>query len=185
MSNLVTVLRNPYPIPDISREGIWVSHGPVLGENVSVNDRRWYARLKPHERLFAHHTLNSIRKDHRLIRPKVPQDSLDLALSSIYKHDADTLVPKTYVPMQPETLGKETWRVLRNQIKTYSKPPSLLGHPVKYARPYQTEDVASNVRKGIIQRIHPSSVKLAIEGPHTDQTNPGYSRKVDGTFYSI
>lgn len=36
-----------------------------------------------------------------------------------------------------------------------------------------------------IERIHPSSLKLAIDGPHTDQTNPGYSRKIDGTFYSI
>lgn len=36
-----------------------------------------------------------------------------------------------------------------------------------------------------IERIHPSSIKLAIDGPHTDQTNPGFSRKIDGTFYGI
>lgn len=36
-----------------------------------------------------------------------------------------------------------------------------------------------------IERIHPSSLKLAIEGPHTDQTNAGYSRKEDGTFYGV
>ena len=36
-----------------------------------------------------------------------------------------------------------------------------------------------------MERIHPSSLKLAIVGPHTDRTNPGFSRKDDGTFYSV
>lgn len=35
------------------------------------------------------------------------------------------------------------------------------------------------------RRVHPSSVKLNISGPHSVQSNPGYSRKIDGTFYSI
>lgn len=50
---------------------------------------------------------------------QVPKDALDFALTSVYAHSRDTLVPKMYVPMQPETLGKETWRVLRNEIKVY------------------------------------------------------------------
>lgn len=36
-----------------------------------------------------------------------------------------------------------------------------------------------------IERIHPSSLKLVVDGPHSDLTNPGYSRKIDGTFYGI
>lgn len=48
---------------------------------------------------------------------QVPRDALDLALNSVYTHSRDTLVPKMYVPIQPETLGRETWRVLRNEIK--------------------------------------------------------------------
>lgn len=47
----------------------------------------------------------------------MPDDALDFALDAVYVHSRDTLVPKMYVPMQPETLGKETWRVLRNEIK--------------------------------------------------------------------
>lgn len=34
------------------------------------------------------------------------------------------------------------------------------------------------------RRVHPSSVKLNITAPHSVQSNPGYSRKIDGTFYS-
>lgn len=48
---------------------------------------------------------------------QVPHDALDLALNSVYAHGRDTLVSKMYVPIQPETLGRETWRVLRNKIK--------------------------------------------------------------------
>lgn len=48
---------------------------------------------------------------------QVPEDALDLALSTVYVHSKDTLVPKVYVTMQPETLGKKTWRVLKNEIE--------------------------------------------------------------------
>ena len=71
MAVKATLIRNPYPVPDVSREGSWVTHGPYLGKNVAPNDRRWYARLQSHERLFAHHTLASVRKDVRLFRPEV------------------------------------------------------------------------------------------------------------------
>lgn len=138
-------VRNPYPVPDVSREGAWISRGPVLGDKVSPSDRDWNVKLSAHERLFAHHTLNSIRRDRRFIRPQVwhsisefkllyfvfchdfrrytrmflqvPDDALDLALNSVYTHSRDSLVSKIYVPMQPETLGRETWRVIRNEIK--------------------------------------------------------------------
>lgn len=71
MTTKVTLVRNPYPVPDISREGNWILDGPYLGPSVSTCDKTWQAKLQPHERLFAHHTLTSIRKDHRLFRPQV------------------------------------------------------------------------------------------------------------------
>ncbi|KOX73240.1 hypothetical protein WN51_00351 [Melipona quadrifasciata] len=114
----VTFIRNPYPLPDVVREGVWLRQ-PVLGSKVSPKDRDWSAKLKAHERLFAHHTLNSIRRDNRLQRSQVPEDALDLALTTVYVHSRDTLVPKSYVPVQPETLGQRTWRVLKNQIENH------------------------------------------------------------------
>lgn len=150
----VSYIRNPYPLPDLyPREGVWTKK-PVLGSKVSPNDLEWSRKLNVYERLFAHHTLTSIRKDCRLQRKEVienysskyiyierslwfnyytlfrrkirtifewtlqvPEDSLDLALSTVYIHSKDTLVPKSYIPVQPETLGKKTWRVLKNKVE--------------------------------------------------------------------
>ncbi|EZA61076.1 hypothetical protein DMN91_005235 [Ooceraea biroi] len=189
-------VRNPYPVPDVSREGQWISRGPVLGKRVSPTDRDWNVKLSAHERLFAHHTLNSIRRDCRFVRPQVPDDALDFALTSVYTHSRDSLLPKTYVSVQPETLGRETWRVLRNEIKISPEPPKP-DRPM-HVSGYADEEPKSAARAALSadksrchsgpslpRRIHPSSVKLNIEGPHMDQSNPGYSRKIDGTFYSI
>ncbi|XP_057326814.1 uncharacterized protein LOC130668503 [Microplitis mediator] len=255
--------RNPYPVPDISSEGFWVARGPALGKNVSANDRTWSTKVDVAERLFSHHTLNSIRRDQRIIRPNEPNDALDFALSSIYIHDEDFMVPKMYVFMQPETLNLKSWRQLRNELEPPSKQPTTtktfkskilpksMGTNVATATAMPVSKITVNTRdtgrvqrkinspavspsdkyrsalsgkksraatadkKSIavkskeysqssddildknqrrltyaaqmraIERIHPSSLKLAIEGPHTDLTNPGYSRKADGTFYSI
>lgn len=65
------VNRNPYPVPDVSSEGFWNENGPVLGKNVTVNDKSWANRLNVSDRLFAHHTLNSVRRDHRFVRDMV------------------------------------------------------------------------------------------------------------------
>ncbi|XP_033333703.1 cilia- and flagella-associated protein 276 [Megalopta genalis] len=177
----VHYVRNPYPLPDITREGEWTRR-PVLGKNVYPQDKSWTANLKPYERLFAHHTLNSIRKDARLVRTKVPNDALDLTLSTIYVHSKDTLVPKVYVPMQPEALGKKTWRVLKNKIEVY-QTPTVPGAEEKDP----VSSLLSHCYRGPLpeRRVHPSSVKLNITGPHSVQSNPGYSRKIDGTFYGI
>ena len=63
----IKLIRNPYPIPDLSSEGIWVDGGPVLGKNVKVNDKHWDSYVKPHERLFSHQTLNSARRNCRYV----------------------------------------------------------------------------------------------------------------------
>lgn len=67
----VSYIRNPYPLPDLyPREGVWTKK-PVLGSKVSPNDLEWSRKLNVYERLFAHHTLTSIRKDCRLQRKEV------------------------------------------------------------------------------------------------------------------
>ena len=61
----VKLVRNPHPVPDLSREGRWSAGGPVLGQNVCSEERRWYSKVEPHERLFSHQTLTSARRDCR------------------------------------------------------------------------------------------------------------------------
>ncbi|XP_012343230.1 protein C1orf194-like isoform X2 [Apis florea] len=178
----VSYIRNPYPLPDLyPREGVWTKK-PVLGSKVSPKDVDWSRKLNVYERLFAHHTLTSIRKDCRLQRKEVPEDSLDLALSTVYIHSKDTLVPKSYIPVQPETLGKKTWRVLKNKVEIYREPdiPEEMKEPVTLF----VKEAECHYGPVPERRVHPSSVKLNITAPHSVQSNPGYSRKIDGTFYS-
>ena len=112
---------NPFPVPYLLEEGKWIKGGPVLGNDVNPNLRNWSAKLNVHERLLAHQTLNSARKNARyVLSSKVPQDSLDLKLTSIYFHDFDLFVPKSYVNIQPESIHKPTWRVLKNKIKVHN-----------------------------------------------------------------
>ncbi|XP_011501215.1 PREDICTED: uncharacterized protein C1orf194 [Ceratosolen solmsi marchali] len=180
------LVRNPYPVPNLLKEGTWIKGGSVLSKNVCPDERHWYSKLEPHDRLFSHQTLTTARRDSRYNCDKVPNDSLDLILSSVYVHNKDSFLPKPYVTMQPETLNKETWRVLRNEMKIYSKPPLPLGHEIKYASTESKENSKTRgLKDRVRKRIHPSSLRLDMEGPHIDRTNPGYSRKIDGTYYGI
>lgn len=74
-------------------------------------------------------------------------------------------------------------------LQVYSKPPVPLGHEIKYASDMDPRDGSCSKSSGLQdharKRIHPSSLQLAAEGPHNDRTNPGYSRKIDGTYYGI
>lgn len=63
--DIVKLVRNPYPVPKLSREGTWIAGGPVLSPNVCPDERRWYSKVEPHERLFSHQTLTSARRDCR------------------------------------------------------------------------------------------------------------------------
>ncbi|KAL7306906.1 uncharacterized protein LOC106651180 [Trichogramma pretiosum] len=186
---IVKSVRNPYSLPDLSREGKWLVHGHEIVKDVCQEEERINSKIETHERLFAHQTLSTARRDCRYRSDKVPKDSLDFMLSSIYYHDKDLFVPKMYTAIQPESIDKETWRQLRNQIKVYSKPSVPLGHEIKYAEIESKRSLTSGKSSGLEasarKRIHPSSLQLAIEGPHTDRTNPGYSRKIDGTYYGI
>jgi hypothetical protein len=73
------------------------------------NNPNWAKDLLVWERLFAHHTLSSIRHFATFVCCNTPQDKLDFVLDSSYKHDAAIFPSITDVYLQPETLGHETW----------------------------------------------------------------------------
>ncbi|XP_066594684.1 cilia- and flagella-associated protein 276 [Prorops nasuta] len=193
-----TYIRNPYAVPDLSKEGSWIRGGPELGKKVIVDDEDWKRKVTPHERLFAHQTLNSTRRHAKFIRLKEPKDCLDFALATIYVHSKDTMLPKNMVKMQLETLGKDTWRQLRNKLKVPPKPPpppfSIPKKATKHfvnpgfewapAKPLTGKTICY-YGPIVERRIHPSNVKLNIIGPLSDKSNPGFSRKVDGTYFGI
>lgn len=60
--------------------------------------------------------------------------------------------------------------VVDDRVKTFRAEVAKL-HPIHYG--------------GVDERISPFSVKLRISSVHSPQTNQGYCRKVDGTYYSL
>ncbi|KAL4709923.1 hypothetical protein ACJJTC_003886 [Scirpophaga incertulas] len=117
-------------------------------------------------RLFSHHTLASIRKLSFFQSYFLPDDRLDVVLTATYNHSTDCFADKEDIYIQPETIGCETWRKLRNTIAKEPLIKISLRHEMK--------------RGGIQDRKSPFSVKLMNSGVHSSQTNPGYSRQPAG-----
>ncbi|XP_069693072.1 protein CFAP276-like [Periplaneta americana] len=139
-------------------------------EDIRLNPN-WAKDLPSFQRLFAHHTLSSIRRSTRFMTLNAPRDKLDFVLDSVYRHEAELFPEKTDVYLQPESLGRETWRVLRNN--KHILPPGVVtrDHPIRFG--------------GIKQRPNIFNVKLGIPAPHVAQTNAGYSRREDGALYKV
>jgi hypothetical protein len=72
-------------------------------------DPNWAKNLLVWQRLFAHHTLSSIRQSVTYACCNTPEDKLDFVLDSTYRHEAEVFPDITDVYLQPETLGHETW----------------------------------------------------------------------------
>ncbi|PSN53134.1 hypothetical protein C0J52_06259 [Blattella germanica] len=137
----------------------------------AMKDPDWASNLSSWQRLFAHHTLSSIRRTVTFVCSKAPRDKLDFVLDSTYRHEEAVFPEITDVFLQPETIGHQTWRVLRN-IKDVPQPGVITrGHPIRFG--------------GIKSRPNIYNVKLGIPAPHVAQTNSGYSRREDGALYKV
>ena len=124
----------------------------------------------PWTRLNATKTLSSHRRDVFYYDPQAPRDSLDFVLKCQYDHHQEFMRSAAETLMQPETLGMNHGRVLKNR-PVIPEPVTLETKELAmYAEPRKTS-------------IH-SSKGLAIESHHSEATNRGYSRKHDGGFYS-
>uniref|UniRef100_A0A8W7P8B0 Uncharacterized protein n=1 Tax=Anopheles coluzzii TaxID=1518534 RepID=A0A8W7P8B0_ANOCL len=98
-------------------------------------------------------------------------DSLDITLAAQYNHSDDLFLGKNDVVLQEETLGRSTFRRLRNTRDLSPEKIIPLKHPLLIG--------------GLKEKASPNSVKLMNTGPHTPLTNPGYSRQSgDGNFFN-
>lgn len=166
----ITQIRNLEYHPYIESEGEfkkWLPRPPNLSK-----DHFWFDNLKPHDRLFYHQTLNSSRRFAGFkAYPKVPKDSLDLVLQSQYEHQNELFPDKPDIVLQHETVGRKTFRRIRNTRDLKTERIIAIGHPLTIG--------------GISDRISPNSVKLMCSGHHTPLTNPGYSRQGgDGNYFN-
>ncbi|XP_022830913.1 uncharacterized protein C1orf194 [Spodoptera litura] len=151
-------VRNKTLVPDLRKEGELTKDILLSTQNKHVGSAG--------SRLFSHHTLASVRRLSFYHPFFLPKDSLDFVLATTYNHSTERFPDKEDLYLQPETIGCDTWRRLRN---TFDKLPPViipLGHPMK--------------RGGIKERRSPFSVKLMNSGVHSSQTNPGYSRQPAG-----
>jgi hypothetical protein len=73
------------------------------------NDPNWAKNLLVWQRLFAHHTLSSMRQSVTYVCCHAPHDRLDFVLDSTYRHEAEVFPDISDLYLQPETLGHQTW----------------------------------------------------------------------------
>lgn len=72
--------------------------------------------------------------------------------------------------LQNETVGRETFRRIRNTRDLSPVRAEALGHPLLISC--------------LPEKISPHSIKLMNSGHHTPLTNPGYSRQQgDGNYF--
>ncbi|XP_053961319.1 protein CFAP276 [Anastrepha ludens] len=176
-------IRNAWYEPDLSSEGIYLC--PMPQPPPSPAGALWSTNLKPHERLFYHQTLNSVRQSKRFIAtPQIPRDSLDFRLQARYDHSHEIFPEPVDTVLQRETCAYQridgdsqdnivelkSFRVLQN-VKTVQLPASdAQDHPLKIG--------------GIKEKISPHSVKLINSGVHSQLVNNGFSRQTgDGNFF--
>ena len=168
--------RDPYPFPRLENDNEFVgtkdesksgnANKMVLKETVKLTA----GEPDPWTRLNASKTLSSHRRDAYYYDPQAPYDSLDFVLKCQYNHHQEFMQSKAETLMQPETVGLDHGRVLKNR--------PVIPEPVTL----ETKELVT-FSEGRKTTTH-SSKGLAIESHHSEATNRGYSRKDDGGFYS-
>lgn len=167
--------RNPYPFPRLQNDDDFMTgqnfttHRDGYGEPTHLAQRK-----DPWNRLYGTRTLASARREVHHFDPQAPRDSLDFVLNSHYDHHQQLLEPTSKTLIQPETIGDDHGRILKNR-----PPKEVETNEEQKSEPSLNEIVIQKPKK---ESIH--SVKGAIDCHHSAATNGGYSRKHDGGFYT-
>ncbi|XP_069141435.1 protein CFAP276-like isoform X2 [Argopecten irradians] len=160
--------RDPYSFPRNQNDDNFM--GQLKAEIAGYQKPTHLAQNEdPWNRLNSTCTLASSRREIYHQDPVAPRDSLDFILKSQYNHHQAFLKDPNETLYQPETVGADHGRVLKNREKEVIKAKPYLNHPLS---------ISSQKKK---ESIH--SIENAIESPHSAGTNGGYSRKHDGGFY--
>jgi len=161
--------RNPYPFPRLQNDDNFVGSRSTQKQPYTL-PAHMAQKEDPWNRLNGTCTLTSSRREVYHLDPQAPRDSLDFVLKSEYDHHKEFLKAKNETLCQPETIGQDHGRVLKNRIVEVPPPQNPLNHPVRISESTKKDSIHSN--------------KNAIEGHHTQTTNRGYNRKPDGGFFT-
>ncbi|XP_072026180.1 protein CFAP276-like [Amphiura filiformis] len=164
--------RDPYPFPRLQNDDSFIGATQTY-QDVSNRDPTHIAQKQdPWDRLNTTATLASSRREIYHHDPKAARDSLDFILKANYDHHGAFLQSKSETLVQPETVGANHGRILKNRTKEVERPFDPMSPPL---RKIEIHDPKKD-------SLH--SVKGAIESHHSAATNQGYSRKHDGGFYT-
>lgn len=129
------LIRNKEYHPYIDGEGCYRKCFPAPPP--SANGKPWHEGLSPHDRLFYHQTLNSSRRFAGFISSyRIPEDALDLVLQSQYNHGKEIFADKVDATLTHETIGRRTFRRLRNTKDVLAPRVIAIGHPLKFGMFY-------------------------------------------------
>lgn len=171
MSNIEMSNRDPYPFQKLENDTNFF--GTNETQKMPYGEPTHIAQTKdPWQRLNSTCTLASSRREVYHHDPKAPRDSLDFILKANYDHHGELLKNRSETLMQPETLGANHGRILKNRV------------PEKEAEPVSPTGKLTIVSIHTPKKESIHSVKGAIESHHTPATNQGFSRKHDGGFYT-
>ncbi|XP_074645192.1 protein CFAP276-like isoform X1 [Tubulanus polymorphus] len=161
--------RDPYPFPQLQNDSDFT--GMISQKHEAYSTPVHIAQKQdPWYRLNSRCTLSSARREVCYYDPQAPNDSLDFVLKAQYDHHREFLKASNETLLQPETLGLQHGRILKNRIGVQVEAPSQAESP---------ERVYISPKKESIDNIH-----NAIQGHHSQITNKGYSRKPDGGLFT-
>eukprot|EP00794_Sanderia_malayensis_P006007 gene6007-6705_t len=187
--------RDPYPYPKYetdnefvgSRDTEVIKHAKKMTKTGNANN---ISAQDPWTRLYGTQTLTSSRRTVFSHDPQAPRDNLDFVVKSKYNHHQEFLKSKAQTLFQPETLGFEHGRTLKNRPGPQAPDIDLANLPLRKS---------ADVKKGNINSVngaigpdenfddHDYNVErwnLEPASHHSAATNGGYSRKHDGGFYT-
>ncbi|KAM9476058.1 cilia- and flagella-associated protein 276 [Clarias gariepinus] len=155
--------RDPFPFPKYENDDT-LTRSKTCQKQVFTKPTHIAQTEDPWRRLNDNLTFSSMRRS-VLYHKETPKDSLDFHLSAVYDNHLNFLLNKNEILFQEETLTGD-----RRDNKDDAPK----------------DDDHMKIRMWVNpQKVSIYSIKGAIESHHNASTNRGYSRKVDGGFYSM
>lgn len=174
--------------PDLRKEGTYICPFPRPPPPPNAFDK-WHSHLSPHERLYYHRTMSSVRYSKRFrANPNIPKDSLDFQLQARYDHGRETFPENIDVVLQRDTCPALTswaaphgqkevgsisrvnvFRVLRNTRIVAHKMEDTLGHPLVLGKAVPVQDSDSDLANSnlrIVQKMNNSRIARARFAPY-------------------
>ncbi|KAL3852291.1 hypothetical protein ACJMK2_015953 [Sinanodonta woodiana] len=142
MTSKIVSSRNPHPFPRIQNDEDF--YGPSATKYDPYDKPTHLAQKEdPWNRLNCTVTLAASRREIFHSDPHAPRDSLDFVLKAKYNHHDEFLRAKHETLYQPETLGEEHGRVLKNRTKEIIIPPPPMNYPLKIQDEKKKESIHS------------------------------------------